>query len=124
VILCGVLSGLTACGGSRSFECEGIRAVVTGVDSADAFTDPVGSSNQARPGFRLVQVVMEPSQGETSLSWCELALSDTQGNRYEPISKAWQLIGHGEYVWIYEVPDTASGFRLVLPDGEQVDLGL
>ncbi|HAX81826.1 MAG TPA: hypothetical protein DCY40_04585 [Actinobacteria bacterium] len=124
IALCGIALGLGSCGGDPSFECGTLEVVLTRVESGQELRYPMGGWHEARTGYDLVRVRLEPPQGERNPAKCDLALGDAQGNRFEPVTSWWQLTGPGVLVWEFEVPDTASGLHLLLPDGTRVDLDL
>jgi len=124
IALCAIALGLGSCGGNPSFECGTLEVVLKGVESGQELRYPMGGWHEARTGYDLVRVRLEPRQGERNPAECDLALGDAQGNRFEPVTSWWQLTGPGVLVWEFEVPDTTSGLQLLLPDGTRVDLDL
>lgn len=124
VALLGIVLSLSGCGGDPSFVCGTMRVVLKGVESGQELRHPMGGWDQARAGYELIRVTLEPPQGERDPAECDLALGDDDENRYEPVTNWWQLTGPGVLVWEFEVPDTASALRLLLPDGTRIDLDL
>jgi len=122
--VCAMALSLASCQAEASFECGAMPLVLKGVESGQELRYPIGGWHEARAGYELVRVSLEPPEGERNPARCPLALEDDQGNRFEPVTSWWQLTGPGMLMWEFEVPDTASGLHLLLPDGAHVDLDL
>jgi catechol 2,3-dioxygenase-like lactoylglutathione lyase family enzyme len=113
--------GAVGCGGTP-YDCGGIRGIITEANSVAGFWSAEEEYFAAEPGFRFIEVVVEPDPGyfprNIGYGDCTVDLVDARGNRYERFAQGWYGTTQ-QYRFYYRVPDDANGFRF-----EGTDLGL
>ena len=80
---------------------------------------------EAESGFHYAQLIIEVSQDTSAEEVSKLAvtLQDSEGNVYEAVSGWGVFLGGANKVgWTFHIPENASQLKLILPEGESVDL--